>query len=141
MQTLHDAGRYPSGGVVPEVARGMAAYARGALEEAVDILVPQMPQLERTGGSRAQEDLIEFTVYKAHIQLSRMTRDCIAPAVAWHREQAKPCGLCESSVSAERDETFRRQGARVGENDSWRRPVEQCDCLLSVRHVVFTQST
>jgi hypothetical protein len=31
-----------------------------------------MPQLERTGGSRAQEDLIEFTVYKAHIQLSRM---------------------------------------------------------------------
>ena len=72
MHALHDSGRYPSGGVVLQVARGMAAYARGALEEAVDILVPLLPQLERSGGSRAQEDLIEFTVYKAHVDLGRV---------------------------------------------------------------------
>jgi hypothetical protein len=69
VRALHDAGRYPSGGVVLDTARGMAAYASGSLQEAVDILVPVLPQLERTGGSRAQEDLIEFTVYKAHVEL------------------------------------------------------------------------
>ena len=64
-------GRYPSGPLVPAVARGFAAFERRDFTAAVDALEPICGELERIGGSRAQLDLIEFTLLKAYIGADR----------------------------------------------------------------------
>ena len=57
--------RYPSGSYVPELARGFVAFERGDYPAAIAALAPLARQSERIGGSRAQHDLIEFTLLKA----------------------------------------------------------------------------
>jgi Tfp pilus assembly protein PilF len=64
-------GRYPSGPLVPAVARGVAAFERRDFPTAVDALAPIVDELERLGGSRAQLDLIEFTLLKAYLGAGR----------------------------------------------------------------------
>lgn len=59
--------RYLSGSYVPEVARGFAAFERGDYPAAIAALAPLARQSERVGGSRAQHDLIEFTLLKAYL--------------------------------------------------------------------------
>jgi len=72
MDALEAAERYPRGGFVQAVARGLAAYAQGDHAAAVVQLRPLLADLERIGAqSRAQLDLIEFTVLRACVELGR----------------------------------------------------------------------
>src|SRR5262249_14011644 len=64
-------GRYPSGPLVPAVSRGFAAFERRDFSAAIDTLEPIAGELERIGGSRAQLDLVEFTLLKAYLGADR----------------------------------------------------------------------
>jgi len=71
MEALSRAGRYPEGPIVTDTALGLAAFARGEYGAAVDRLTPVLGEIERLGGSRAQLDLIEFTVLRACVEAGR----------------------------------------------------------------------
>ena len=60
-------GRYPSGPLVPAVSRAFAAFERRDFSAAIDALEPIAGELERIGGSRAQLDLVEFTLLQAYL--------------------------------------------------------------------------
>jgi tetratricopeptide (TPR) repeat protein len=68
-------GRYPSGACVPAVSHAFAAFERRDFTAAIDALEPiarELPgELERLGGSRAQLDLVEFTLLKAYLGADR----------------------------------------------------------------------
>lgn len=66
----HD-GRYPSGSCVPAVSRAFTAFERGDYPDAIDALEPIAEDLERIGGSRAQLDLVRFTLLRAHLAADR----------------------------------------------------------------------
>jgi tetratricopeptide (TPR) repeat protein len=63
---------YPSGSYLPTLASGFAAFERGNYPGAIDALEPKSAENERIGGSRAQHDLIEFTLLKAYIAANRL---------------------------------------------------------------------
>ena len=65
-------GRYPSGSYLPALARGFAAVERGDYSDAIAALAQFAAENERIGGSRAQHDLIEFTLLKAYIDTHRL---------------------------------------------------------------------
>jgi hypothetical protein len=67
MEDLAEQGRYPSGSYLPALARGFAAFERGDFAAAIDAFAPLAGENERIGGSRAQHDLIEFTLLKAYL--------------------------------------------------------------------------
>ena len=71
IEALARDGRYPSGDYLPAVSRGFAAFERGDFAAAVDALAPLAWESERIGGSRAQHDLIEFTLLKACLEAGR----------------------------------------------------------------------
>jgi tetratricopeptide (TPR) repeat protein len=71
MDELARQGRYPSGPLVPAVSRAFAAVERGDFPAAIDALEPIANALERIGGSRAQLDLVEFTLLKAYLAADR----------------------------------------------------------------------
>jgi Flp pilus assembly protein TadD len=64
-------GHYPSGPLVPAVSRGFAAFERRDFSAVIDALGPIVGDLERIGGSRAQLDLVEFTLLKAFLDADR----------------------------------------------------------------------
>jgi hypothetical protein len=64
-------GRYPSGSYLPALARGFAAFERGDFSGAIETLAPLAGENERVGGSRAQHDLIEFTLLRAYLCADR----------------------------------------------------------------------
>ena len=72
MEALAREGRYPSDSYLPALARGFAAFERADFAEAVAVLTPLAGQNERIGGSRAQHDLIEFTLLKACLNAGRL---------------------------------------------------------------------
>ena len=72
MEDLAREGRYPSGSYLPALSRGFAAFERGDFAAAIDVLAPLAGQSERIGGSRAQHDLIEFTLLKAYLEANRL---------------------------------------------------------------------
>jgi tetratricopeptide (TPR) repeat protein len=72
MDELIQGGRYPSGLCVPAVARGFAAFERQDYADTIASLAPIADELERIGGSRAQLDLIEFTLLKAYLGAGRL---------------------------------------------------------------------
>jgi tetratricopeptide (TPR) repeat protein len=72
MAELAREGRYPSGSYLPALARGLAAFERGDFAGAIEALAPLAGENERIGGSRAQHDLIEFTLLKAYIDAGRL---------------------------------------------------------------------
>ncbi len=72
MEELASEGRYPSGSYLPALARGFVAFERGDFPAAIAALSPLAGQNERIGGSRAQHDLIEFTLLKAYIEANRL---------------------------------------------------------------------
>ncbi len=92
MDDLARKGRYPSGPLVPAVSRAFAAFERGDFSTAIDALEPIAGELERIGGSRAQLDLVEFTLLKAYIgadrpkdarrMLSARRRGSLSPPIA-----------------------------------------------------------
>jgi tetratricopeptide (TPR) repeat protein len=65
-------GRYPSGSYLPTLARGFAAFEHGDFSGAIEALAPLAGENERIGGSRAQHDLIEFTLLKAYVNANRL---------------------------------------------------------------------
>jgi tetratricopeptide (TPR) repeat protein len=72
MEELAREGRYPSGSYLPELARGFVAFERGDYPAAIAVLAPLARQSERIGGSRAQHDVIEFTLLKAYLGADRL---------------------------------------------------------------------
>ncbi len=71
MEEMAREGRYPSGSYLPALAPGFAAFERGDFSGAIEALAPLAGQNERIGGSRAQHDLIEFTLLKAYLNAGR----------------------------------------------------------------------
>ena len=72
MDELARQGRYPSGPTVPAVSHAFAAFERRDFSAAIDALEPIVGELERIGGSRAQLDLVEFTLLKAYLGAERL---------------------------------------------------------------------
>jgi tetratricopeptide (TPR) repeat protein len=72
VEDLARAGRYPSGSTVPTVARAFSAFQRGDYATAIDTIVPMLAERERVGGSRAQVDLVEFTLLRAFLCAGRL---------------------------------------------------------------------
>lgn len=72
IEALAQAGRYPSGPLVPAVSRGLAAFARGDFAATIDALEPVTEALERIGGSHAQLDLVRLTLVRAYVAADRL---------------------------------------------------------------------
>jgi hypothetical protein len=72
IEELARAERYPSGSYLPALSRGFAAFERGDFTGAIEMLAPLAGENERIGGSRAQHDLIEFTLLKAYLNADRL---------------------------------------------------------------------
>ena len=72
MEEMAGEGRYPSGSYLPALARGFAAFERGDFSTAIEVFAPLARENERIGGSRAQHDLIEFTLLKAYLNAGRL---------------------------------------------------------------------
>ena len=71
IEALIAAGRYPSGATVPAAARGFAAFERGDSAAAITALESMVDERVRMAGSRAQLDLVEFTLLKAYLASGR----------------------------------------------------------------------
>jgi Flp pilus assembly protein TadD len=69
---LARSGRYPSGPLVPAVSRAFTAFEQCDFSATIDALEPMFGELERIGGSRAQLDLVEFTLLKAYVAADRV---------------------------------------------------------------------
>ena len=72
MEDLAREGRYPSGSYLPALSRGFVAFERKDYSAAIAALAPLAGEDERIGGSRAQHDLIEFTLLKACLEAGRL---------------------------------------------------------------------
>jgi len=72
MEELARQGRYPSGRCVPAVSHAFAAFERRDFSTAIAALEPIAGELERLGGSRAQLDLVEFTLLQAYLSAERL---------------------------------------------------------------------
>ena len=76
--------RYIGGDFGPEAALGLAAYANGDYAGTITHLAPLMGQTDRMGGgSRAQHDIVEFTLIRACIETGR--HDELHRALTIHR--------------------------------------------------------
>ena len=71
LRDLATAGRLPTGPVIPALAAAWAAFLRGDWNAAASAIEPILAEHERVGGSRAQRDLIEFTLLKAYANTGR----------------------------------------------------------------------
>jgi tetratricopeptide (TPR) repeat protein len=80
IEALAREGRYLSGSYLPALARGFAAFEREDFSAAIEALAPLAGENERIGGSRAQHDLIEFTLLSACLGAHRLdkARDLLA---------------------------------------------------------------
>jgi hypothetical protein len=72
MEDLARGGRFPSGPVVPALARAFAAFQKQDFSTAIAAIEPVFAEHERIGGSRAQRDLVEFTLLKAYVHAGRL---------------------------------------------------------------------
>lgn len=63
--------RGSAGDMVPPMARAFDAYAKGEWQQAAEQLEPLLDTHERLGGSRAQRDLLEYTVVAAKLRGGR----------------------------------------------------------------------
>ncbi len=71
MQDLAREGRYAPGPYLPALAQAFAAFERQDYAGAIDALEPIATESERIGGSRAQHDIVEFTLLKAYLNADR----------------------------------------------------------------------
>ena len=80
IEALAREGRYLSGAYLPALAQGFAAFEREEFSAAIETLAPLVAESERIGGSRAQHDLIEFTLLSACLGANRLdkARDLLA---------------------------------------------------------------
>jgi hypothetical protein len=64
-------GRLSTGSVLPIVAEGLGAFARGDWESTIRHLAPEVERFVRIGGSHAQRDLFENTLLAAYLRTGR----------------------------------------------------------------------
>lgn len=64
-------GKLPTGPVIPALGRAFAAFAAEDWNAAIAALEPIFAEHERIGGSRAQRDIVEFTLLKAYVNAGR----------------------------------------------------------------------
>jgi tetratricopeptide (TPR) repeat protein len=72
MDEMARGGRYPAGPTVPAFARAFAAFQRKDFAAVIDAIEPMFGERDRISGSRAQIDLIEFTLLKAYLASGRL---------------------------------------------------------------------
>ncbi len=72
IEALARDGRYPAAPVLPALARAFAAFRRQDYDTAIAALAPVVGQRERIGGSRAQTDLVDFTLLRAYVAAGRL---------------------------------------------------------------------
>lgn len=72
IESLAESGRYPAGPTVPAASRGFAAFQHGDYARAARELESMISERERMAGSRAQLDLVEFTLLKSYLALGRL---------------------------------------------------------------------
>lgn len=65
LRSIIESPKGPAADILAPIARGFDAFARRKWDEAVRELRPILPVHERVGGSRAQRDLLEYTVTSA----------------------------------------------------------------------------
>ena len=63
-----------AGEITLPLARGIAAFAAGEYDEAVERIEPIFPQLTRLGGSHAQREVFEDTLLEAYLRSGRCDR-------------------------------------------------------------------
>jgi tetratricopeptide (TPR) repeat protein len=71
MEEMARAGRYPAGPTVPALARAFVAFERRDFATAIVAIEGVYAERDRIGGSRAQIDLVEFTLLKAYLASGR----------------------------------------------------------------------
>ena len=71
LQKMIDTPRGPTADIMPPIARGFAAFAKGDWAEVIREFEPLMATHERLGGSRAQRDLLEYTLALALLRAGR----------------------------------------------------------------------
>ena len=71
IEALAHEGRYPSGDFLSSVSPGFVAFDRGDFDTAIAVLAPLSGKNERIGGSRAQHDLIDFTLLRSYLAANR----------------------------------------------------------------------
>jgi len=71
MEAAAQEGRYPSGSYLPALGCGFSAFEQGDFASAIEVFAPLAGRNECIGGSRAQHDLIEFTLLKAYANAGR----------------------------------------------------------------------
>jgi Tfp pilus assembly protein PilF len=72
IETLTQDGRYPAGPMIPALARAFAAFRRQDYNAAIAAIAPVVAERERLGGSRAQTDLVDFTLLRAFVAAGRL---------------------------------------------------------------------
>ena len=72
LETRARENRYVAGPGLAVAARGFAAFERGDHAAAIAALAPLMADRARFGGSRAQLDLLEFTLLRAYLASGRL---------------------------------------------------------------------
>lgn len=71
LQKMIEQPRGPTADMVPPIARGFAAFAKGDWPTVIRELEPLMKTHERLGGSRAQRDLLEYALALALVRAGR----------------------------------------------------------------------
>jgi len=72
MEEMVGADHYSAGRTVPTLARAFAAFQRHDFSMAIDAIESVFNERERISGSRAQIDLVEFTLLKAYLATGRL---------------------------------------------------------------------
>lgn len=85
-------GRYPAGGVVRSLVSGFDAYEKAEWSKAAAILESTLGETVRIGGSRAQRDLVEYTLLAAYLKDGRVEESRNLIARRTDRHPAVPVG-------------------------------------------------
>jgi tetratricopeptide (TPR) repeat protein len=72
MRERIEAGKAPAGTVVSMIVEGFTAYAKSDWSGAIRNLEMALPETVRIGGSRAQRDLVEYTLIAAYLKAGRL---------------------------------------------------------------------
>lgn len=72
MDAMVGCGRYPAGPTVAALARAFAAFERRDFARAIEAIELMFAERDRISGSRAQLDLLEFTLLKAYLASGRL---------------------------------------------------------------------
>jgi tetratricopeptide (TPR) repeat protein len=71
LEDMERQGKLAAGAIGPALSRAFAAFLRQNYDGAISAIEPIFAEHERLGGSRAQRDIVEFTLLKAYINAGR----------------------------------------------------------------------